>query len=127
MVILLFSSTTNASELICFGEEDANKLYVEVQEHRSVCPLIANSQSQLEEKVKLLEQQYAMKEQQYLNAAKEMELKNDQVKKCDDVLKMQMKECKEAIEVAKPSFFKQLGMNLFYVVIGVGIGLATGL
>jgi predicted adenine nucleotide alpha hydrolase (AANH) superfamily ATPase len=120
---MLFSSTTNASELICFGEEDANKLYVEIQEHRSVCPLIANSQSQLEEKVKLLEQQYAMKEQQYLNAAKEMELKDNQVKKCDDMLKMQIKEC----EAAKPSFIKQLGTNIFYIGIGIAIGIVAGL
>jgi hypothetical protein len=52
-----------------------------------------------------------------------MELKDNQVKKCDDMLKMQIKEC----EAAKPSFIKQLGTNIFYIGIGIAIGIVAGL
>jgi hypothetical protein len=107
-----------AEDFLCFNQGDANKLFIELTEHRQMCPLIQNELTQVNERFALSEKEVALKEKHIALLKEEVELKDRHIENLIKMSELQDKQCKETIKALKPTFWDSVKDT----VIKMGIG-----
>jgi hypothetical protein len=123
----LLPDKATAEDLICFTQADANKLFIELEEHHKMCPLIEHELTQVTDRLNLSEQEVVLKEKQITLLKEEVELSKQHIENMGKLSDLQKKECIETIDKLKPTFWETFKDTAIKVGIGILVGVVIAL
>lgn len=116
---ILFYSSVGESQNICFHQDVAGKIVVEIEECRNLkaqIQLYKQAVEELETQRNILKEIVALQKEQ-------VEIADKTIKRQTELLNLQKEMYERELKEAKPSFIRQAVTALGYVGVGVLIGL----